>query len=174
TIASPDDRLAVEAVEKLIAAPIPRIEIPGLDLVDWAEGDARRDRGGRVRGGRSRTGAKAPAKAAAKPRGEEEQPREREPSREQARETSREQPRERERTPRPPRAEPRREEIVPRREPRTYYASDNGPNVRGFGNDIPAFMLIRRRGPQSAILDDHGLEEDVAVIEAPGDEEAAA
>ena len=47
TIATPEDRLAVEAVEKLIAAPIPRIEIPGLDVVEWAEGDARRGRGGR-------------------------------------------------------------------------------------------------------------------------------
>jgi superfamily II DNA/RNA helicase len=50
TIATPDDRLAVEAVEKLIQAPIPRIEIPGLDEVQWAEGDGRRGRGGRGRG----------------------------------------------------------------------------------------------------------------------------
>ena len=60
TIAAPEDRLAVEAIEKLIAAPIPRIEIPGLDEVAWAEDDGRRGRGR----GRSKPAAKAPVRAA--------------------------------------------------------------------------------------------------------------
>ncbi len=168
TIATPDDRLAVEAVEKLIAAPIPRIEIPGLDVVEWAEGDARRGRGR----GRGKTAAKAPARPA---KAKEEEP---------ARERSRE------RSARPPRAEHRREEhVAPRseeprrrdprpehREPRTIYASDNnGPAVRGFGNDIPAFMLIRKRGPLSAIMEEPSEieEDDVTLAPETGEEIAA-
>ncbi|MDD2796140.1 MAG: DEAD/DEAH box helicase [Acidocella sp.] len=138
TIATPDDRLAVEAVEKLIAAPVPRIEIPGLDIVEWAEGDSRRGRGGRT--GRGKPAAKAPARAAS-------------------------------------RAEPRREEPAAaarteeprRREPRTVYASDNnGPSVRGFGADVPAFMLIRKRGPLTAILDEPGETEEDDVPQPTG------
>jgi superfamily II DNA/RNA helicase len=145
TIATPEDRQAVQAIEKLIAAPIPRIEIPGLDIVEWAEDDGRRSRGR----GRGKPVAKAPAKAAPKPK--EEAPR-------------------RERAPRPPRAEaaredakraeparaeakreeasaepPRREEYRRRDNRFADRGHDNGPNVVGFGSDIPAFMLIRKR-----------------------------
>jgi superfamily II DNA/RNA helicase len=148
TIATPDDRLAVEAVEKLIAAPIPRIEIPGLDVVEWAEGDARRGRGrGRGKPPAKTSSRPAKAKEAAEPR---------------------------ERTPRPPRAEPRREPHSEPREPRTVYA-DHGPNVRGFGADIPAFMLIRKRGPLSAILEQPSDIEEADVINEPnGNEDMAA
>nr|WP_284257192.1 DEAD/DEAH box helicase [Acidocella aquatica] len=163
TIATPDDRLAVEAVEKLIAAPIPRIEIPGLDIVEWAEGDGRRGRGGRT--GRGKPAAKAPARPAKAPAKAKEE----EPAREREREPARE------RTPRPPRGEPRREEPAARveeprrREPRTIYASDNnGPSVRGFGADVPAFMLIRKRGPLAAILDEPNETEEDDVVQ-PGD-----
>ena len=148
TIATPDDRLAVEAVEKLIAAPIPRIEIPGLDVVEWAEGDARRGRGrGRGKPPAKTSSRPAKAKEAAEPR---------------------------ERTPRAPRAEPRREPHTEPREPRTVYA-DHGPNVRGFGADIPAFMLIRKRGPLSAILEQPSETEEADVIDEPnGNEDMAA
>jgi superfamily II DNA/RNA helicase len=184
TLATPEDRLAVEAVEKLIGAPIPRIEIPGLDVVEWAESDGRRGRGR----GRAKPVAKAPTRApkAAAATGEDAPPA-------------------RERTPRPPRGEhargehargeraehrreepaaaraeeqPRRRDSRPEsrndsrneqpREPRTVYASDNnGPAVRGFGNDIPAFMLIRKRGPLSAILDEPNEIEEDDVTHAP-------
>ncbi len=177
TIATPEDRMVVEAVEKLIAAPIPRIEIPGLDTVEWAEGDARRGRG---RGGlgRGKPAPKAPARPA--------KAREEEPAVEAVREPTRE------RTPRPPRTEqrgehraaPRREEPAARveeprrREPRTVYATDNnGPSVRGFGADVPAFMLIRKRGPLAAILEEQNeIEEDdlVQVAENNNDEGMAA
>ncbi len=60
TIAQPEERGAVEAIEKLIGLPIPRLEIPGLDIVQWAESDGRRRRG---RGGKSAGPAK-PTKAA--------------------------------------------------------------------------------------------------------------
>ncbi len=45
TIASPDDRYAVEQIEKLIGHPIPPILVEGLDPVDWAERDGRKRRG---------------------------------------------------------------------------------------------------------------------------------
>lgn len=45
TIAKPDDRFAIEAIEKLINHPIPPISIEGLDPIDWAEGDGRKRRG---------------------------------------------------------------------------------------------------------------------------------
>ena len=45
TIAAPEDRAAVEAIEKLIGHPIPPMIVEGLDPVDWAEDDGRRRRG---------------------------------------------------------------------------------------------------------------------------------
>jgi superfamily II DNA/RNA helicase len=56
TIASPEDRYAVEQIEKLINHPIPPIIVEGLDPVDWAEG----------RGKRRGRKAAAPKKAAEK------------------------------------------------------------------------------------------------------------
>ena len=50
TIAMPEDRAAVEAIEKLIGHPIPPVNVEGLDPVDWAEDDGRaaaRPRAGR-------------------------------------------------------------------------------------------------------------------------------
>ncbi len=55
TLATPDDRLAAEAIEKLTGHAIPRVTVEGLDPVDWAEGDGRRR-------GRGRGKAAAPAK----------------------------------------------------------------------------------------------------------------
>jgi superfamily II DNA/RNA helicase len=45
TIASPEDRFAVEQIEKLIGHPVPPILVEGLDPVDWAEKDGRKRRG---------------------------------------------------------------------------------------------------------------------------------
>ncbi len=64
TLATPEDRLAVEAIEKLTGFAIPRIVVPDLDVVEWAEGDGRRRRG---RGAPAARGAAA-GKEAAKPR----------------------------------------------------------------------------------------------------------
>jgi superfamily II DNA/RNA helicase len=158
TIATPEDRLAVEAVEKLIAAPIPRIEIPGLDAVEWAEGDGRgrgRGRGGKVAPkGRGRD---KPREAAAAPKEKEREPvkAERAPKAEAPRERDRERPRRDE----PRRDEPRREREP--REPRERDRGEHGPSVRGFGTDVPAFMFLRRRGPAQPVA------EDEAEIEAP-------
>ena len=136
TIATPDDRLAVEAVEKLIAAPIPRIEIPGLDVVEWSEGGSAR----RGRDGRSKAKGRT---AKDKPRDDKLKDKERGKPKE-AREPKAEPPHERER---PRRDEPRRD-----RE-RDRDRGDTGPGVRGFGGNVPAFMLIRRRGAAPAGVD---------------------
>jgi superfamily II DNA/RNA helicase len=50
TLATPDDQFAVEAIEKLTGHPIPRVDIEGLDTVEWSgtDGRQRRGRGGRV------------------------------------------------------------------------------------------------------------------------------
>jgi superfamily II DNA/RNA helicase len=156
TIAMPEDRFAVEAIEKLTGHPIPPMIVEGLDPVDWADGDARK-----------RRGRKAPAKApAAKaPRAKRVEPKRPEPKRP---EPKREEPAPmaavaeiaREEAPRmrAPREEPRHE--APRREAapfrdrppmrddnRERYRRDNdlGPAIVGFGNDIPAFMMMVRR-----------------------------
>jgi superfamily II DNA/RNA helicase len=187
TLATPEDRLAVEAIEALIGAPIPRLHVDGLDPVQWAEGD------GRKRRGRGRAGAKPEPKprdrererkpvAAAEAAGktttevaEKAEPRRSRPPRaaaavatvaeaEPVRAPRERRPRDhspRDQAPRDqaPRdqapREPSPREIVarepermagrdraPRREGR-YRDDDLGPSVQGFGDDVPAFMLIR-------------------------------
>jgi len=201
TIAKPDDRFAVEAIEKLIGHPIPPIAIEGLDPVEWSEGDGRKRRGGRAkkaaepRKSDARKGERdkpvrdrAPRMraepevlpAAAEPvadlatapqpdrprrertpRGDDrparrdeprrDEPRRDEPRREDAR---RDEPRrEAGRRDEPRREEPRRDE--PRRDdfrrdgPRRFRRDDDlGAPVLGFGDDVPAFMLLRVRAPR--------------------------
>jgi superfamily II DNA/RNA helicase len=149
TIASPDDRYNVEAIEKLTGHPIPPITVEGLDPIDWAED------GGRKRGrGRGKPAAKAhPEKApAAKPPAE----RKRAPKAEA--------PPEAVATPEPasdappiaaapaqPRAArapstrdrgPRRGEH--RQPDRARDTDESDRPVTGFGMDIPAFMLLAK------------------------------
>jgi superfamily II DNA/RNA helicase len=187
TIAMPEDRLAVEAIEKLTGHPIPPMIVEGLDPVDWAEFD------GRKRRGRKSPARKAPAAKTARSKGGEERaPRARDqavparprseaaaapPSGDEAvpvtvaLDTGTATPA-REAAPRmrPPRNEPRRDEPrrdEPRRdEPRREAAhrdrppareerrpeerqrfrqEDLGPAVVGFGDEVPAFMMVRRR-----------------------------
>ncbi len=120
TIASPEDRAAVEAIEKLIGHPIPPFTVEGLDPVAWAEDD------GRKRRGRGR--APARKKAAAPPQPQTPAPAKRE-------RTSGERVPPPKRTPSPPPPPP------PRR------GDDLGAPVTGFGGDVPAFMLLRPRSP---------------------------
>ena len=155
TLASPDDRLAVEAIEKLIGTAIPRLTVDGLDAVEWAEGD------GRKRRGRGRTAAAKPEPRARRSEPDRERPAadRAEPAPRRAR-TPRAEPvvpieevaeaasirAPRERRPRPEpvaaREPERSRERPPRREGR-YREEDLGPSVQGFGDDVPAFMLIR-------------------------------
>ncbi len=131
TIAMPEDRMAVEAIEKLIGHAIPPLRVEGLDPVEWAAGDgARRRRGGR----RSETTAKHPAgrkppeRKAAKPAKPPRQAPDAAP----------------EPAPPPPRAA-----AEPARRPRRR-DDDPGPVVAGFGSDVPAFMMVQPRSPRRA------------------------
>ena len=151
TLATPDDRLAVEAIEKLVNAVIPRITIDGLQTAEWAAGDGKKRRG---RGGKSaKSEGKSEGKSESKSRGRKAAaPKEApvddllaapEPRRARA-----------------PRPEPvRQAEPAPvapyvprdraRREGR-YRDDDLGPAVQGFGDDVPAFMMIRLRSRAAA------------------------
>ncbi len=174
TLATPDDRQVVDAIQALIGHPIPPISIDSLDTVEWAVSDGRRGRG-RGRGApASKPPAKAPTRAADTPKDEtaraprpertrpERKPREPrpdlppEPSQDAA--------------PPPPRRDERRDDRRGdsrrddnrrgdsqrddnrrdehhRREP-ARDRPEAGGNVVGFGPDVPAFMLIRKRGPR--------------------------
>jgi superfamily II DNA/RNA helicase len=193
TIAMPEDRLAVEAIEKLTGHPIPPMIVEGLDPVDWAEFDGRKRRGRKgapikkaapaktVRGKRS--GRDRAADTAREPRSDpssvtvaevsevsgvardaalpdaamvvadsqpDVQPRAQSHERAQGRDAA---PRMRS-----PRGEPRRDDTnrgaPPTREERPtdhrrerWRQDDLGPAVVGFGDDIPAFMMVRRMAP---------------------------
>lgn len=212
TLAAPDDRSFVDAIEKLVGAEIPRIAVEGMDPVAFPEDDGRKRRG-RGRGAKPSAKADKPARSRApraavaealadggeipafKPRRSRarkpevtapevgapegtgpalralevveapvevqapeipapvisapviqtfQEPRRREESR-------RDEPRRDEaRRDEPRRDEPRREE--PRfdrsrpRDPRRR-DEDLGPSVLGFGEDVPAFMMLRLRSP---------------------------
>ena len=59
SLAGPEDRLLVDAIERLIGAPIPRISVDGVNTAEWAEVEGGRRRGGRGgghRGGRGDRG----------------------------------------------------------------------------------------------------------------------
>jgi superfamily II DNA/RNA helicase len=147
TIAMPEDRAAVEAIEKLIGHPIPPFNVEGLDPVDWAEDDGRRRRGR----GRSTARPKAAARARPAPREKpaREKPVAERPVREKAAAPPRAaKPKSEARPPPPPREAPNRE--PPHRDPRRR-DGDAGPSVKGFGEEVPAFMFLRRRpGPVAA------------------------
>jgi superfamily II DNA/RNA helicase len=201
TLATPDDRGFVEAIEKLVGAEIPRFNVEGMDLLPFAEGDGRRRRGG----GRAKPAAKAkPAvkEAVAAPEGDAAAPPARKPRRSRSKSASAEpmpldapqpdlpmpEPEPRQRAEPAPRhgaepaprhraersaAEPRVQSDEPRRddsrrdrgprmreddgrvrareEPRRYRRDDDlGPSVMGFGDDVPAFMLLRSRAARVA------------------------
>ncbi len=155
TLASPMDRLAVEAIEKLTGSPIPRITVPGLDVVEWSEGDSRkrRGRGDGAKSGASRrtsdTRDSAKREPAKRDQGKREQGK-----REQGK-PSPELPAARAARPEKPASRPvpasRPAEPVapiadrPPRDQRRWREEDLGPSVTGFGDDVPAFMLLPRR-----------------------------
>ena len=150
TIATPDDRSAVEAIEKLIGHPIPRST--SRVSIRWT---GRRTMDG-VGGGRGRT-ARPKAAAREKPprtregRSREAGSREGRLTRSRSVRSRRRSPARRNRSPRPCAKRRRRREPPsrepPRREPRRR-DDDLGPAVTGFGEEMPAFMLLRRRSAQ--------------------------
>ncbi len=129
TLAGPEDRIAVEAIERLTGHEIPRLAVDGLDPVEWEESDGR-GRRGRGKGRGAAKPAAAPTAAA-------------EPASPKAATTARSGERRRpERSERPDRAERSERPDRPERGGRAESPRDA---VVGFGNDIPAFMQIRRR-----------------------------
>jgi superfamily II DNA/RNA helicase len=166
TLASPEDRRAVEAIEKLIGAPIQRIQIEGLDTVEWAADDGRRRRGRgktEARAG-ARAGAKASAKADAKAGAKAEAKAPAPPSRPAKAKPSRStapaaampdvaHPDAPQPDLPPPSARPEAPRERERERDRHRRQDDLGPAVVGFGADVPAFMLIParpRRTPKPA------------------------
>ncbi len=159
TLCSPEDKLAVEAIEKLTGGiAIPRIVVPGLDVVEWAEGDSRKRRG---RGGKPKPEEK-PRPRAKEPEAEDgAAPRRARGARpDRAKAPDRAPQRAPERAPRPaspadmaPEAPRPRQDRAPGRHearndrphaPRDHRRRDDdlGPAVQGFGDDIPAFMTL--------------------------------
>lgn len=187
TFATPAQAEAVAAIEKLTGKTIPHIQVEGFGALEWAEGG---DKGGRGRGrGRGKDTKPASDAAAAPPKGRQKakdkpvadqaapqaavadkapaEPRQAEPRQTESRKAE---PRQAE-----PRqaAEPRaksdrheRSDAAPRRD---RGGNDLGPSVVGFGDDIPAFMLIRRRSQGVASIDAPGFvsSEDMPGTDAP-------
>ena len=200
TLATPDDRQFVDAIEKLIGAPIPRMQVEGMEAVAFAEDDGKRRRG-RSRGASATRAAPRAAKAP-KPAAEtveEAAPKAAKPRRSRAKKAdpavvaealpvAAAEPVLEVSAPEPPvaaevveqapvpsdaraeprrsaRAEPRRDE--PRRpdvrtpdlrggdraRPRDRGRRDDdlGPSVLGFGDDVPAFMLLRSRAGRASV-----------------------
>jgi len=204
TLATPDERQAVEAIEKLTGGAIPRMIVAGLDVVEWSEGSSNKRRGGRggakrtgagnadkpsprraeksgaqddtaqiqvsgqaetkaepkartkraPRGGRgpkTETHADLPLEAAASARDEARpEPRQQEPRHQEPRhhEPRHQEPRAQEPRFQEPRfQEPARYDVRPDRGPRErrWRDEDLGPSVTGFGDDVPAFMLLPKR-----------------------------
>jgi superfamily II DNA/RNA helicase len=137
TIAVPEDRMAVEAIEKLTGHPIAPVVVEGLDPVDWSEDEGRRRRG------RGRAKAE-PRAGATKPARRDKPERATKPARPSK--TATPAPAKRKPQPASPHeSHPRRREGGPEQQ--------QAPRVVGFGDDIPAFMLTRVRSPRRRVPD---------------------
>ena len=146
TIATPEDRLAVEAIEKLIATRSRPL---------WSRGSIRWHGPRTMAGAAAADAAGRLPNARLKPRNRPRKPSLSVPSRAGKRLRSRKRPDLRQRRDRPvaPRseaAEPRPEPVAERARPAAEPASD----VTGFGGDIPAFMLVRPRASRAAPVKD--------------------
>ncbi|MXP62261.1 DEAD/DEAH box helicase [Roseomonas sp. M0104] len=151
TIATADDVKLVSAIESLTGKPIPRIEIPGLDPVTAEElAEAASAPRGRGRGRPAAKGREREERPRREARGGERGPsrvREERPARPEAEARPAElRPAEEVRPPR--REDRRRDRREDRQERREDRRDDLGPPVRGFGDAIPAFMLIPIPRPQ--------------------------
>jgi len=131
TLATPADRLAVEAIERLIGHPIPRLEVAGLDPVDWSAESASCRDGNRT--GRVRARAKRPERSLrAGAEREAQEARSATQGKSEARPVRR-----RERLPKP------LERSAARPTDKTPHEAKQP--VTGFGTEVPAFMRVRRR-----------------------------
>jgi superfamily II DNA/RNA helicase len=177
TIATPGERQAVVAIEKLTAFPIPRMTIDGLDVVDWSEDDGRSRRRGRTRAParkpetrkpeigkrdarKAENGSVAPAKPEPRPaQGRRSEPRKSEPRRDRA-DASRTGA-----VAHPavePAASPRHARPEPadrfQRRDRGFRRRDDEPgqSIVGFGDEVPAFMLVAARPRRHAASNQAG------------------
>ncbi len=158
TLATPDDRLAVEAIEKLTGFPITRLQVPGLDPVTWSE-DGGRGRGGRGRKAKPKdTRSAEPVKRAkpARPAPDDEKPVRAKRAAVAPRPAKRAEPAPVPRQGEPPTAEPSRA-LRPHEE-------EFGAAVVGFGDDVPAFMLLRTHTPSGAPEPEWDSEDDHDII----------
>ncbi len=163
TIASPDDRGFVEAIEKLTGHAIPPLGVDGIASAEWS--DEPRGRRGR---GRAKTPERRDDRQRA-PRSSDERPQDQAaiaatvvppvPRRTEERPAGRggnrapdARPARRSQTERRPEQAPDVQSPEPRAyEPRAqdgrrHRPDDLGPAVLAFGGDIPAFMLLPTRG----------------------------
>jgi superfamily II DNA/RNA helicase len=150
TLAAPDDGKLVEAIEKLINQPIPRLELEGFDPVELSfDADPRRSRRG-SKDGRGKREA-APERAASPARTGDDK-RRRDTSKDgTAKNASRDEIVPRDEGRHSERHEVRREDRRPERFDRSdrfdrsrrrIYDEDEGrETVLGFGDDAPAFIL---------------------------------
>ncbi|MBE7212888.1 MAG: C-terminal helicase domain-containing protein, partial [Gluconacetobacter diazotrophicus] len=188
TIAAPEDRQFVEAIEKLTGHPIPPLPIEGFPALEWSTEDRprrsrgrgsdrdrrdrpREDRGERVRDDRARDDRpRADRRDDERPRSDrprEDRPREDRPRDDRPRD---DRSRDRSRDDRAPRfAEGR--PYDPRSE-RRHRPDDLGPAVVGFGDEIPAFMLlpIPRFRPAADRRADEAVPEEIPAYDPPSGE----
>lgn len=155
TLAAPEDKPAIEAIEALIGHAIPPIVVEGVETAEWAEGDSRR----RGRGGRGRVAAAKPAR----PAREAKAPRAARPPREAKPVPVAAEPRQAEKQPSEPVARPANPRPPRREEPARAERQAHAPEGRGrserpagdravvgFGEDMPAFMRLARRAAPAA------------------------
>jgi superfamily II DNA/RNA helicase len=163
TIATPDQLEAVIAIEKLTGAPVPRIAVEGFEALEWAEGSGdRRRRGGGGKGrGKSQPAAKQAAPAAAPAPAPRTKAKAAPPPATPPEPAPKPQPEGRSRAPRradASRAQPDRALDRDRQSgARESGARETGAPIIGFGDDTPAFMLIRRRSAGTASVDAPGF-----------------
>ncbi len=156
TIAAPEDRQFVEAIEKLTGKPIPPMAVEGIETAEWAEGTVRRGRGrGKSNDSRSKSG-RDESRSSTAAQSTDEKPQRSERRDEQRNDRGSE--RRNDRGDRNEQRTDRRNDRAPERtdrnerqdrssEPRRdrYRQDDLGPAVIGFGDEIPAFMLLPTR-----------------------------
>ena len=169
TIATAEDAKNVAAIEKLTGKPIPRMTVEGLDPVPEEEIEAARNapkgrgRGRGAAAGKGRGGERRDSASRGEGAPGERPPREREEAAEarprRAGGRDRPEPDREGRGERSARieretAEAARSEHEPRREreggrERRHRPEDLGPPVKGFGDAVPAFMLIPLPRPRA-------------------------
>ena len=133
SLASPRQKLLAEAIEKLKHAPIPMVEIDGIETLPWADPEQetgqpeRHEKRGKDRGGRHNRHGES---------------RDRDRDRDRDRPVSAERDRQAARP--KPEATPERQGVERGSVAPTSAFDHDGPRT-GFGHETPAFMLLPRR-----------------------------